>query len=46
VTLDQAVVRGIFHFPFVICHLPLEEIRSKWGFSSMANDKLQMKNEK
>src|SRR5262245_43184037 len=37
--------KNIFHFPFGICHLSSEEIRSN-GRSSMTNGKLQMENEK
>jgi len=41
----MAFKKNIFHFPFVILDLSLEEIGSS-GCSSMTNLKLQMENEK
>jgi hypothetical protein len=42
---QELLRRIIFHFPFVILYLSLEEIGSRI-FSSMTNIKLQMENEK
>jgi hypothetical protein len=38
-------MKKIFHFSFIILHLPLEE-KESIEFSSITNVKLQMKNEK